>query len=56
MAASLVVQVPAPSDNNEEAIVAEFRRRTGMNSSYSRQCLLEFNWQFETALNVFCAM
>lgn len=37
-------------------MVAELRRQTGMNASYSRQCLQEFAWQFEAALNGFRMM
>ena len=51
LAALPMVQVPAPRGNNEEAVSTELRCQTGMNSSYSRYRLKEFNWQFETALN-----
>ena len=45
--------VTARENEHEEAIVAEFRRQTGMNAVFSRQCLQEFGWHFEVALNAF---
>lgn len=45
-----------PTGNDQEAIVAEFRRQTGMNLAFSRQCLQEFGWRFEEALNGFRTM
>nr|CDS21420.1 nuclear rna export factor 1 [Echinococcus granulosus] len=56
---AVVPQAPVVSTapgTNEEAAVVEFRRQTGMNSAYCRQCLQEFGWQFETALAGFRAM
>ena len=48
--------VPIPGASEENVIVAEFSRQTGMNLTYSRQCLQEFGWQFETALASFRTM
>ncbi|KAL5964507.1 Nuclear RNA export factor 1 [Taenia solium] len=48
--------VSAAPGIDEEAAVLEFRRQTGMNLAYCRQCLQEFGWQFETALASFRAM
>ncbi|KAL7053063.1 hypothetical protein AAHC03_026105 [Spirometra sp. Aus1] len=38
---------------DRDVVLAEFRRQTGMNATYARQCLEEFGWNFETALNSF---
>nr|CDS25628.1 nuclear rna export factor 1 [Hymenolepis microstoma] len=42
--------------NDQQTMVIEFHRQTGMNMTYSRQCLQEFGWQFEAALNGFRTM
>ncbi|VDN10409.1 unnamed protein product [Dibothriocephalus latus] len=38
---------------DRDVMLAEFRRQTGMNVAYARQCLEEFGWNFETALSSF---
>ncbi|VDL53678.1 unnamed protein product [Hymenolepis diminuta] len=50
------IQANSQPSNDQQAMVAEFHRQTGMNMTYSRQCLQEFGWQFEAALNGFRTM
>lgn len=40
-------------DSDRETMLHEFRRLTGMNNAYARQCLNEFNWDFHNALSSF---
>ncbi|VDD84209.1 unnamed protein product, partial [Mesocestoides corti] len=47
--------VPAGA-NEREVMLSEFRRQTGMNMAFCRQCLEEFGWQFDTALSSFQSM
>uniref|UniRef100_A0A183T7K5 Nuclear RNA export factor 1 n=2 Tax=Schistocephalus solidus TaxID=70667 RepID=A0A183T7K5_SCHSO len=64
LTAASVPPPSAPSDSfigtssnanlaDRDAMLAEFRRQTGMNVTYARQCLEEFSWNFETALSSF---
>ena len=38
-----------PSEAIQNQLVAEFSARSGMNEKFSRQCLNEFQWDFEKA-------
>ncbi len=62
-AAVAITVPPAPSvpsgsapAGNRDTLLAEFRRQTGMNSVFARQCLDEFNWDFSSAVNSFQVM
>ncbi|CAG9938044.1 unnamed protein product [Clonostachys rosea f. rosea IK726] len=44
---------PAEQPNQQQAMVAELSKRTGMTAQYSEMCLTQVNWDFEKALAVF---
>ncbi|KAF5396704.1 hypothetical protein PHET_10211 [Paragonimus heterotremus] len=45
--------VSTADPNTQLLMVAELRQRSGMNEAYSRQCLEEYHWNLDAALNAF---
>ncbi|KER21100.1 hypothetical protein T265_10514 [Opisthorchis viverrini] len=48
------VSSSTPADASAQAIlITELKQRSGMNEAFSRQCLEEYQWNFEAAFGAF---
>ncbi|CAH8593598.1 unnamed protein product [Dicrocoelium dendriticum] len=50
-ASSLQALTDGPDGNTQTVLLNELKQRSGMNEAFSRQCLQEYQWNLEAALN-----